>query len=121
MDIDFIMELLEKHKINNIELARDIQTLAKECYLDGKFDEGEWWMIQDKDTDWIEGWSADDVGDFPALPAEYFDYANIPEENKITLSEKDYEHFLKIMDEGREPNDALKRLADKFNGKDYER
>ena len=53
MDLEMVLDLLEKHGIDNIALAHDIQTLAKESYQDGRFDESFWWVHQDTDDAWI--------------------------------------------------------------------
>ena len=74
MDIDLIMDVLEKHGIANIDLAGDIQTLAKESYLDGKFDAEHWWYYQDQDEGWVAQWDFDtgeeitNYGDIPYQP-----------------------------------------------------
>ena len=53
MDIELIMDVLNKHGITNIALAEDIHTLAKECYNDGRHDEAFWWSQQDGDDAWV--------------------------------------------------------------------
>lgn len=53
MDIELILDVLNKHNIDNEVLATDLFELAHQSYLDGCFDENCWWMEQDLDENWI--------------------------------------------------------------------
>lgn len=53
MDLELILDVLNKHNIDNDVLATDLFELAHQSYLDGCFDENCWWLEQDADENWI--------------------------------------------------------------------
>lgn len=67
MDIEMILSVLERHGVKDMALAHDIQTMARECYLDGKFDGEHWWVHQDQDDEWVAQWDVEVPGDVPSL------------------------------------------------------
>jgi len=64
MDLELLIDVLEKHGIDNPKLAEDLWHVCQENYKDGMFDVYEWWQEQDNDKEWIEHWESI-FGDIP--------------------------------------------------------
>lgn len=122
MDIDLIMDVLEKHGIANIDLAGDIQTLAKESYLDGKFDAEHWWAYQDQDEEWVAQWElakgimeADkDVLNSLATGEEITNYGDIPYQPDLH-SKLDVEALQKKQIENGDLKDAINQFLEEYD------
>lgn len=111
MDIELILDVLNKHGVTNIALAEDIQTLAKECYKDGAFDESNWWMYQDTDNEWIAQFELakdimeEDKDVLSSLATGEEIIGDVP--YLAELSEKDAETFTQMLEQSNPPNQEL--------------
>lgn len=113
MDIELIMDVLNKHNITNIALAEDIQTLAKECYSDGRYDEAFWWQEQDGDDAWIGQFDFDTEEEI--IPNEYEIWAAMAENpGKIEVSPEAYEKFVDMLEDSSPPSQELIDAYERF-------
>lgn len=69
MDIDLVLEILEKHGVTNEALAEDLVTLAIESYRDGAFEREYWWYDEAAYEEFVKEHEEKDDSDFlPGLP-----------------------------------------------------
>lgn len=68
MDIDLVLEILEKHGVTNEALAEDLVLLATESYRDGAFDREYWWYDEEAYEEFVKEHEEKDNDFIPGLP-----------------------------------------------------